>query len=98
MFETRYHPLVDCNTEGTEKAPMFQAVDGQKVNQVHQMYLSEMIPNYYRLHSKKQMSQGATDKITIHCPLCGSKLRQIARNCDGNKLGLYTCDKCKKHI
>lgn len=98
MIETRYHPLVDCNTEGTEKAPMFMIADGDEVSRVHQMYLSEMIPNYYRLYSREQMSQRATDKINIHCPLCGSVLRQIARNCDGNKLGLYTCDKCKKYI
>lgn len=68
MIDTRFHPLIDCNTEGAEKAPMFQSPDGKVVADTHSMYLSEMIPNYYRLHSKKSMSQRATDKITIHCP------------------------------
>ena len=97
LIDTRYHPLIDCDTEGTEKVPLFQTLDGKVVADTHSMYLSEMIPNYYRLHSRKSMSQRATDNITIHCPLCGSALGQMARNYDSNKLGLYTCDKCKKY-
>lgn len=97
MIETRYHPLIDCDTDGTEKVPMFQSLDGKVVADTHSMYLSEMIPNYYRLHSKKSMSQRTTDKISIHCPLCGSVLKQIAKNLDNDRLGLYTCDRCKKY-
>lgn len=96
LIETRYHPLIDCDTDGVEKAPMFQSWDGKVVADTHKMYLSEMIPNYFRLHSKKSMSQRATDKLTIHCPLCGSSLRRIANNCNNHRLGLYTCDKCKR--
>lgn len=49
-----------------------------------------------RLYSKEPMSQNATDSIEIHCPLCGAVLRQMAQNHDANKLGLYTCDKCRR--
>ena len=42
------------------------------------------------------MSQNATDSIEIHCPLCGAVLKQMAQNHDANKLGLYTCDKCRR--
>lgn len=97
MIETRYHPLIDCDTEGTEKAPIFQSTDGKAVTDTHKMYLSEMIPHYFRLHSKQEMTQRATDKLTIHCPLCGSSLKKIADNCDTHRLGLYTCEKCKRY-
>lgn len=49
-----------------------------------------------RLYSKEPMSQNATDSIEIHCPLCGAVLRQMAQNHDANKLGLYTCDRCRQ--
>lgn len=45
---------------------------------------------------KVPMSQNATDSIEIHCPLCGAVLRQMAQNHDANKLGLYTCDRCRR--
>ena len=69
MQMIRYHPLIDGDTDGLEKVPIF---------------LSE------------PMSQKATDSIEIHCPLCGAVLRQMAQNHDANKLGLYTCDRCRQ--
>ena len=88
----RYHPLIDGDTDGLEKVPMFLSTDRESSI----MYLSEIISNYYRLYSKEPMSQNATDSIEIHCPLCGAVLRQMAQNHDANKLGLYTCDRCRR--
>lgn len=88
----RYHPLIDGDTDGLEKVPMFLSTDRESSI----MYLSEIISNYYRLYSKEPMSQNATDSIEIHCPLCGVVLRQMAQNNDANKLGLYTCDRCRR--
>ena len=88
----RYHPLIDGDTDGLEKVPMFLSTDRESSI----MYLSEIISNYYRLYSKEPMSQNATDSIEIHCPLCGAVLRQMAQNHDANKLGLYTCDRCRQ--
>ena len=88
----RYHPLIDGDTDGLEKVPMFLSTDRESSI----MYLSEIISNYYRLYSKEPMSQNATDSIEIHCPLCGAVLRQMVQNHDANKLGLYTCDKCRR--
>lgn len=45
----RYHPLVDANSEGTEKVPMFLTTDPKGVRS---MYLEEMIPGYFRLYLK----------------------------------------------
>lgn len=52
--------------------------------------------NSLGVYSKEPMSQNATDSIEIHCPLCGAVLRQMAQNHDANKLGLYTCDRCRR--
>lgn len=87
---------VDGDTDGLEKVPMFLSTDKETVRQNSRMYLSEIISNYYRLYSKEPMSQNATDSIEIHCPLCGAVLRQMAQNHDANKLGLYTCDRCRQ--
>ena len=92
MQMIRYHPLIDGDTDGLEKVPMFLST----ARESSIMYLSEIISNYYRLYSKEPMSQNATDSIEIHCPLCGAVLRQMAQNYDANKLGLYTCDRCRQ--
>lgn len=72
MQMIRYHPLIDGDTDGLEKVPMFLSTDKETVRQNSRMYLSEIISNYYRLYSKEPMSQNATDSIEIHCPLWNS--------------------------
>lgn len=96
MQMIRYHPLIDGDTEGLEKVPMFLSTDEKTVRQNSKMYLSEIIPHYYRLYSKEPMSQSVTNHMEVHCPLCGAVLRQMAQHHDTNKLGLYTCDKCRR--
>ena len=88
----RYHPLVDANSEGTEKVPMFLTTDP---NGVRSMYLEEMILGYFRLYSKVPVSTGESEKLMIHCPQCGSGLMKIAKTSTTTKLGLYTCDRCR---
>lgn len=65
MQMIRYHPLIDGDTDGLEKVPMFLSTDKETVRQNSRMYLSEIISNYYRLYSKEPMSQNATDSIEI---------------------------------
>jgi hypothetical protein len=96
VTEIRYHPLIDGDSNGTEKIPLFASTDGKVIRENHNMFLSEVIPNYFRPISNKAMTQRATDKLIIHCPLCGSELRQMASNSNKYRLGLYTCDKCKR--
>lgn len=60
----RYHPLVDANSEGTEKVPVFLTTDPKGVRS---MYLEEMIPGYFRLYSKEPVSTGESNKLRIHC-------------------------------
>lgn len=73
----------------------FLSTDGETIRQNSKLYLSEIIPNHYRLYSKESKSRRETDKMIIHCPLCGETLRQVIENYDTNKLGLYICDRCR---
>jgi predicted RNA-binding Zn-ribbon protein involved in translation (DUF1610 family) len=95
VTEIRYHPLIDGDTEGIEKVPLFLSTDRKTISNHHSMFLMEMIPNYFRLYSNEPLSHRTSDTYNIHCPKCGSNLRQIADNCNTLKLGLYTCDRCK---
>ena len=90
--EIRYHPLIDSDTEGTEKVPLFVTTNTEEI---HSMYLSEMIPGYFRLRSKQQGSPQVSDKLVIHCPMCGGHLRKMIKSNNTTELGLYTCDRCR---
>lgn len=90
--EIRYHPLIDGDTEGTEKVPLFLT---RNTDGIRSMYLSEMIPGYFRLHSKEPVSLRVSGKLIIHCPMCGSHLRKMTKSSNATELGLYTCDRCR---
>lgn len=97
MDETaiRYHPLIAADSEGMEMVPLFVTTNEDSVVENHSLYLSEVIPGYLRLCSRNPVSQRESDRLQIHCPQCGKILKQIARNSNKTKLGLYTCNGCK---
>ena len=39
-----YHPLIDGDTDGMEKVPMFLSTDGETIQQNSKLYLSESEP------------------------------------------------------
>lgn len=86
----RYHPLIDVDTEGMEKVPLFVTTN---TDGIRSMYLSEMIPGYFRLRSKQPVDIRTSDKLIIYCPMCGSHLRKMTKS--KTELGLYTCDRCR---
>ena len=43
MQEIKYYPLIDCDSAGTEKTPMFFSDDEDTVRQSHEMYLQERL-------------------------------------------------------
>lgn len=96
MQMIRYHPLIDGDTDGREKVPLFLSTDGETIRQNSKLYLSEIIPNHYRLYSKESKSRRETDKMIIHCPKCGNHLKQIGRQLTYNTLGLYKCPMCDR--
>ena len=95
LEKIKYHPLVDADTDGTVKVPMFCSTDGETIKKVHSLYLREIVPDYFSLFSNKADNKRASGQFEIHCPTCGKKLRQIGGPIDQNKLGLYVCDHCR---
>lgn len=96
MREIKYYPLIDCDSAGTEKAPMFFSGDENTVRQSHEMYLQEIVPQYYRLCSVGGTSVESAKTYTIHCPLCGKGMTPISASVDKHHLALYCCRNCHK--
>ena len=91
MTEIRYYPLIDCDTEGTEKAAMIPAPNSATVRAQSQMWLEEMLPHYFRLYIQNSSS---VDSFNIRCPRCGTALKRISGDINETKRGLYICDNC----
>ena len=97
MEYIKYHPLVSCDTKGFEKMPMFCHTDEGIIREKNDMYLSEFIPGYYRLKSKKPQNKKTVSKLVLHCPKCGSVLKAFSRQFSPDRLPLYICSHCNKH-
>lgn len=93
MNEIRYYPLIDCDTEGTEKVAMIPTPNGNAVKSRSSMWLEEMIPHHFRLYTKNSTSAVA---FNIHCPRCGTTLKRISAGINEIKHGLYVCSACNK--
>ena len=91
MTDILYYPLIDCDTEGTEKVALFPTLDRGTIMAQSKMWLEEIVPNYFRLHIRSGIS---TNAITIRCPRCGKALRQISEPINETKQGLYVCGNC----
>ncbi len=96
MTEPKYHPLIDCDTDGTEKTPLFFSYDAAAVSRSHRMYLEEIIPRYYRLRSVGGTSAADAAKFTVHCPLCGKGMKPISSPLDAHRLAIYCCRNCNE--
>jgi len=93
MTEIRYYPLIDCDTEGTEKVAMFPTPNGNTVKAQSKMWLEEMIPHHFRLYTKNSTSAVT---FNIRCPRCGTVLKRISAGINETKHGLYVCSACNK--
>lgn len=93
MTETKYYPLIDCDTEGTEKAAMIHAPSRTAVQAQSEMWLEEMIPHHFRLYTQNSSS---ADTFNIRCPRCGTALKRIGGAINETKRGLYVCSACNK--
>ena len=96
MTEIKYHPLVDCDTDGKDKIPMFFSGDETTVRTSHGMYLEEIVPKYYRLRSVGGTLAKTVAAYIIHCPLCGKGMTPVASAMDKHRLALYSCRNCNK--
>lgn len=93
MTEVKYYPLIDCDTEGTEKVAMIPAPNATAIRMQSKMWLEEMIPHHFRLYTKNSSS---ADTFNIHCPRCGTVLNRISGVINETKRGLYVCSACNK--
>lgn len=93
MTDIKYYPLIDCDTEGTEKVAMIPAPNSATVHTQSQMWLEEMLPHYFRLCTK---NSSTTDTFNIRCPRCGTALKRISGAINETKRGLYVCSACTK--
>ena len=93
MIEIRYYPLINCDSEGTEKVAMIPAPNGNAAKAQSEMWLEEMIPHHFRLYTK---NSSPTDTFNIRCPRCGSALKRISGSINETKHGLYVCSACTK--
>lgn len=59
MTKYKYHPLVDSDTDGREKVPMFFSTDEKAVAKSHELYLAEIVLHYYRLHARTAHSKAS---------------------------------------
>ena len=91
MTDILYYPLIDCDTEGTEKVALFPTSDRDTVMGQSKIWLEEMVPHYFRLNIRPGIS---TNSITLRCPRCGKALRQISEPINETKQGLYVCGNC----
>ena len=46
MEEVKYHPLIDNDTSGKEKVPMFCSTDIDTIRTNHNFYLEEIVTDY----------------------------------------------------
>lgn len=91
MTEIKYFPLIDCDTEGTEKVAMIPAPNSTSIRAQSKMWLEEMIPYHFRLYTQNNSS---ADTFHIRCPRCGTALKRISGAINETKRGLYVCSAC----
>ncbi len=94
MTDIRYYPLVDCDTEGTEKVAMFPSLDRDTIMAQSSLWLEEMVPNYFRLRCHP--GQFPSNEFTIRCPHFGKPLARISEAINENTRALYVCNACAK--
>ena len=95
MTEIKYYPLIDCDTDGTEKMPMFPVTDSRSIKAQSRLWLVEVIPYHYRLRA--EANHRPTNAFSIRCPLCGKPMRCISGDINETKLGLYVCSSCNNN-
>ena len=96
MEQTRYYPVIDCDTEGIVKAALFPCYSEKTVSRNHRMWLEESIPQHYRLCCKNSFDKRATGDIQIHCPKCSTVMQKVLPVTNGHRLGVYICPACRK--
>ena len=94
MEDIKYYPLVDMDTDGKAKVPMFMSLN-EKDMERHRLWLEEIIPGSFRLCSSAARPGSEFEDMEIHCPSCGRPLKALSEQRDGNVHALYICTNCR---
>ena len=94
MTDVLYHPLIDRDTDGLDKSPLFCSPNREKVAGIAALYLEELVPKRYRLIAREAHTTRQASAYRIHCPICGAVMRAISRPSDKHRLSLYECPEC----
>ena len=68
MTDVLYHPLIDRDTAGLDKSPLFCSPDREKVAGTAALYLEELVPKRYRLIAREEHTTRQASAYRIHCP------------------------------
>jgi len=96
MENFRYYPVIDCDSEGKEKAALFPCYNKETVSRHHRVWLEELVPNHYRLCAREAYDKRTYGFVALHCPKCNGKMDKVIPITDGHRLGLFICPKCSK--
>lgn len=94
MTDVLNHPLIDRDTDGLDKSPLFCSPDREKVAGTAALYLEELVPKRYRLIAREEHTTRQASAYRIHCPICGVVMRAISRPSNKHRLSLYECPEC----
>ena len=92
----RYHPLIERDSDAHEYAPLFVTTDEAAVRRNHSFYLEEVVNGYYRLCAGKARALPDSGRMTVDCPVCGSRLENITAGKHTPTQALYVCHACNK--
>lgn len=91
----KYYPLVDMDSTGTIKVPMFPANDYKKALRKSNFALGEVARNHYRLIAVTPHAMRDYLSYDIRCPKCGTTMDIIAPHEGEYVLAEYTCENCQ---
>ena len=95
MTDILFHPLIDRDTDGKDKSPLFSSPNRERVAGISGLYLEELVPQRYRLIAREPHTIQQASQYRIHCPCCGAVMRAISRPSDEHRLALYECPECR---
>lgn len=91
----RYYPLVDMDSTGMIKVPMFPANDYKTALRKSNFALGEVAHNRYRLIAVTPHAMRDYLSYDIRCPKCGM-IMEVTEPHEGEYvLAEYTCENCQ---
>ena len=91
----KYYPLIDMDTTGTIKVPMFPAYDYKTALRTSNFALGEVSSHHYRLIAVTPHAMREYLSYDIRCPKCGATMDMTEPHEGEYVLAEYTCENCQ---